>query len=430
MRYISDVNLSSYRGRFLGDKSYAFDDVYFMAKFISKNTYSTNEFRKLDLKDDITDYTCDIFQLNPNSSVVPNYMNEAINVLIFANVLESISHGVYKVKNTDILNYIVERIENAYIFLYILVYKVFENHNLLGFYSDFLKAKDNQKATRIIGDIYDKFVNVSISVGSRKGNDTNWAKMLVKYPLTVLNYANEAKFITRALNITERNVNIFDISINVQGTRTSIHRPKKNEYLTKFNKNYIIENLSKYLFKDIALERVKEGDNDNIAEALADLKIDIIQSKTSFSRDNINTFDQQQYMNSQIRVRNSGIQKKFKTDLLLNNPHKCVLCDFEFTELLTASHIVPYSQCEDTYDAINHYNGLLLCPIHDWLFESGRYVTIKYDTGEVLMADSIVSAKDFFDLKEKRVDRRLLLNERKHYLKMHNEMFNTKNKSK
>ena len=66
--------------------------------------------------------------------------------------------------------------------------------------------------------------------------------------------------------------------------------------------------------------------------------------------------------------------------------HICPICGFSFEKFLIASHIRPYAKCEDTYDAINHFNGLLMCPNHDKLFEDAKYMTVEFDTGKIILS--------------------------------------------
>ncbi|MBU1093549.1 MAG: HNH endonuclease [Firmicutes bacterium] len=420
------TDLSSGVGRFLSDKSYAYDAVYFMSKFIKKNLDSNNCFDKNALRTEFISYTADIFQLEHDSSVIPNYMSEVINVLCFARVLVHTPNGCYKVQNLELLDYILLRIENAYIFLYLLVHRTFLNHNLL---DDYKKILSGQKAAKEIAlnSLFTKFIGVSISVGAR-GTGTNWAKMLVKYPLTVLGFANNGLFITRTLQISDRTVNVEDISINVEGTRTPSYLPKKNEYVSKFDKNYVLNLIKDYLFVKVNVQTQVVQNDKNIADSLADLKIDILQSNRVQAPVSLGKYEQEQFVNTQIRGRNTNIQRTFRDSLFKNYAHKCAICDFSFPDFLIASHIVPYSQCEDTYDAINHYNGLLLCPLHDRLFEGGKFMTVLYDTGEIILANEIKTHKDFTHLIGKKIDKSLYLSERKHYLKTHNDLFNQKNK--
>jgi len=62
-------------------------------------------------------------------------------------------------------------------------------------------------------------------------------------------------------------------------------------------------------------------------------------------------------------------QDIFRQQLLQIYGHRCAACDTKLTELLVASHIVPWSA--DPSNRLNPHNGILLCRIHDTLFEGG-----------------------------------------------------------
>ena len=96
---------------------------------------------------------------------------------------------------------------------------------------------------------------------------------------------------------------------------------------------------------------------------------------------------------------------------------------FVDSRFLIASHIKPYALCDNTYDAINQYNGLLLCPNHDKLFESAKYMTIDSSTGQIILNEEVKASKDYQELQGKKVDMRLINCERTHYLRWHNQRF-------
>lgn len=65
---------------------------------------------------------------------------------------------------------------------------------------------------------------------------------------------------------------------------------------------------------------------------------------------------------------------------------KCSVTELAFEELLVASHIVPWSLCE-SFERIDPYNGLLLSPNLDKLFDKGL---ISFtDEGKLLLGTSI-----------------------------------------
>lgn len=72
--------------------------------------------------------------------------------------------------------------------------------------------------------------------------------------------------------------------------------------------------------------------------------------------------------------------------ILLCKYGKCCICGIDEKELLTASHIKPWTK-SDSKEKVNGYNGLLLCPNHDKLFDSGF---ISFDnTGKILISKGL-----------------------------------------
>ena len=65
---------------------------------------------------------------------------------------------------------------------------------------------------------------------------------------------------------------------------------------------------------------------------------------------------------------------------------KCCLCGLANKEVLIASHIKPWRD-SDKNDKLNEYNGLLLCPNHDKVFDIGL---ISFnDAGEILISSRL-----------------------------------------
>ena len=87
------ANLSYSRrvGRFFADKSYGFDTMFFMARFITR-------FKEGDIFDKNANlekakkYIIDIFNLEPDNSGVVNYLHESLNLLCFCGALTE-AHG-------------------------------------------------------------------------------------------------------------------------------------------------------------------------------------------------------------------------------------------------------------------------------------------------------------------------------------------------
>ena len=78
-------------------------------------------------------------------------------------------------------------------------------------------------------------------------------------------------------------------------------------------------------------------------------------------------------------------QDVFRDNLLKKYKH-CCLCSVNKPGLLVASHIKPWSK-SDNHEKLDTNNGLLLCPNHDKLFDSG-FISFS-DTGEILISEGL-----------------------------------------
>jgi hypothetical protein len=80
-------------------------------------------------------------------------------------------------------------------------------------------------------------------------------------------------------------------------------------------------------------------------------------------------------------------QGKFKRDLLKQSD-KCRLCSVSDQRFLIGSHIKPWSECEEQpNERIDPFNGFLLCPNHDSLFDKGL---ISFnDSVEIIISPSV-----------------------------------------
>ncbi|OMF90429.1 HNH endonuclease [Paenibacillus sp. FSL R7-0337] len=79
-------------------------------------------------------------------------------------------------------------------------------------------------------------------------------------------------------------------------------------------------------------------------------------------------------------------QGKFKRDLLKLSD-KCRLCSIADERFLIGSHIKPWSKCDLSDERIDPYNGFLLCPNHDSLFDKG-FISFQ-DSGKIMISPSL-----------------------------------------
>lgn len=76
---------------------------------------------------------------------------------------------------------------------------------------------------------------------------------------------------------------------------------------------------------------------------------------------------------------------------LLTRSHTCQVCGLENKSLLRASHIKPWSK-SDNIERLDPNNGLLLCSIHDALFDKGL---ISFSPEGKIMISSLLSQQDY-----------------------------------
>lgn len=75
-------------------------------------------------------------------------------------------------------------------------------------------------------------------------------------------------------------------------------------------------------------------------------------------------------------------QNKFR-EALFKKESKCKICGLAYKELLIASHIKPWSKSTPE-EKLNPFNGFLLCPNHDSLFDK-HLISFK-DNGEIIIS--------------------------------------------
>lgn len=117
-------------------------------------------------------------------------------------------------------------------------------------------------------------------------------------------------------------------------------------------------------------------------------------------------------------------QARFRNDLLNSNKCKCELCNINNENLLVASHIKPYSKC-NKYERIDPNNGLLLCVLHDALFDK---CLISFNSnGHILIKDSIFNSRYYKSLGITQNTRIKMNDKKKNFMNYHRKMFENKN---
>jgi len=84
-------------------------------------------------------------------------------------------------------------------------------------------------------------------------------------------------------------------------------------------------------------------------------------------------------------VRTRLVQTFFRDAVLSSYDFKCAICNLDLPELLSASHIIPWSK--DVARRADPRNGLSLCAIHDRAFDRG--LLSLNESFEVLLAERV-----------------------------------------
>ena len=155
------------------------------------------------------------------------------------------------------------------------------------------------------------------------------------------------------------------------------------------------------------------------------IKIDIdnIESDSTISYEEKNSF-----IESICNIRNPQFQHNFRKELLKEFNGKCALCNVDDPRFLIASHIIPYSDCQNKSDMYRAYNGLLLCVTHDALFDK-HFITFD-NNGNIKINKSIdEKLYSFFSIDNAlKLDNIYLTSDRKECLESHNAIFIEKDK--
>lgn len=129
----------------------------------------------------------------------------------------------------------------------------------------------------------------------------------------------------------------------------------------------------------------------------------------------------------EIVARNSSVQELFRNNLIAKYGCKCAICEKNIASILIASHIVPSSE-SNVIEKADCENGLLLCALHDKLFD--RYlISFDFNIGKLIYAESLKGKLVEYQLSEDlTLEERFMTEERKEYLMKHNMAFYERNK--
>ncbi len=254
-------------------------------------------------------------------------------------------------------------------------------------------------------------------------------------------------------NYFEKN-RLFSIT-NTSSMMYSSGKPNKNKtkeqgktaYLRQWEYIHIIDNgfmfkqnrtRSAHWGKEIYSVFLKE---DQISDYAEDIQ-GFIQSGNNVKYDSNDYRDKlknalgEKYIRSETKKRNPRIQSAFrnalKREIELMDQSKIDMLglyddiDDEYPIGVTiASHIIPYSFDHlDSIGAANNYNGLLIPSPYDALFDKGL-ITFDYRSGKLIPSKWIERQSIYrtMSLDSIKIKEEYMVDERKFYLKKHNEMF-------
>lgn len=231
----SQLTVDTTVGKFLSDKSFKYDVVLFMSRFIMENS-EDGFFNYYHHKKQAEQYTVQKFNLDKNADGNINFMSETLNLLEYARVLRDNDFGVYEIINDKVLKFICESMENAYIFQYMVVYYTFANDGLIDLYTMYVNTDNSLIKANCLKNIYEHLCEISPSIDA---SGTAWSKLYTKYPMMVLGYANDEFIISRELKIKTKKMDAFSLSANVNGTKTKPQFMKHNDYSADFDIDYV-----------------------------------------------------------------------------------------------------------------------------------------------------------------------------------------------
>lgn len=160
------------------------------------------------------------------------------------------------------------------------------------------------------------------------------------------------------------------------------------------------------------------GNPDNVVKQILESPYnDEVQKFLNLLKDHNNKVERQ----ALVKVRAS--QGKFR-EILLKEFNSCPIRGVVEPGLLIASHIVDYSDCTDAVEKANPYNGLLLSPDVDKLFDS-KLISFDPDSGELIISKDLKMDEfnKFHILQNIKLDEKYLNVHRREFLRARNEKY-------
>lgn len=256
-------NLTLSNSGFFSDKSFKYDTIFFVTKFLYDFLYTNDNGYYFDVSDNnmkqIVLKIAKRFNLpksdgNADTPSNRNYVKETLKFLLFINSIKETDDNHYQIIDKSMLDFIVVSIENTYIIQFLVAKMTFINDGIYEKYLNYLSIEKEYRTKNNINinvDIFqdikeekekalllirDEIVSRSSSVRS---DDTYWSYNTTKFPIMVLSLANNDFKISRTLNISNDRVTPKLLSANVEGTRSIME--KDNDYIEDFNLDYVKE---------------------------------------------------------------------------------------------------------------------------------------------------------------------------------------------
>lgn len=152
-------------------------------------------------------------------------------------------------------------------------------------------------------------------------------------------------------------------------------KPDSDEYVLEYNVTHSDVKKNEMLFSYVS-SKTREQEYEDRIEA----------EKIESEIQEMNIEGKEKEAIIKIRVNQGKFRKR-----LIEKYGCCCICGVTNEHLLIASHIKPWSLCEDKEDRLDPDNGFLLCPNHDKLFDQG-YISFN-DDGSIIIS-SLLSEKD------------------------------------
>ena len=147
------------------------------------------------------------------------------------------------------------------------------------------------------------------------------------------------------------------------------------------HKGILKNNISYQADSDLLVKAIHKVNEFNNLEALA--------TKAIINHD-IATFDKASVTEIERTTKQRIGQLALRNVILKNYANKCALCDIHQNDLLICSHIVPWAI--DSDNRLNPANSILLCSLHDSLFDRGYFsLDDKFNLLISKKADSVIS---------------------------------------